>query len=286
MKSITEVLTKTMESPVVNFLLFWAANVAVYISVFGGLMDVLPPRLDWLTNVAFPACVVGGFISSAIAIRRTKDILPSIEAVVKSAIITLLGMLVLVTLYTASFAFSPTRYVTLEQFESAGLTAQQATQIQKILDAKGYISLSELETLNLSPVQQSAVKRLLDDLGYATVDDVEKISANIAKTQIALVATQTAVAKFTQCYITPENGYANVAIRLSPSEKSDYVGAFAQGQNLYVIGHNGGRVNQDRWWLVEIGNEPTKKYGWVASWVVTEINESECLKVEKAPGVE
>lgn len=286
MKSLTDVVTKTMESPVVSFLLFWSANVWVYVSVFGGLMDVLPPRLDWITDIAFPACIVGGFISSAIAINRTKDIIPSVEAVVKAAIVTLFGMLVLVTLYTASFAFSPTKYVTLEQFESAGLTTQQATQIQKILDAKGYITLSELETLDLSPVQQSAVKKLLDDLGYVTADDAEKISESIAKTQIALVATQTAVAKITRCYITPESWYANVAIRLSPSDKSDYVGSFAQGQNLYVIGHNGGRINQDRWWLVEVGNEPNKKYGWVASWVVTEINEMECVKVEKAPGVD
>lgn len=286
MKSFADMMSKTMENPIINFLIFWSANVAVYISVFGGLMDVLPPRLAWVSNIAFPACVICGFISSAIAIYNTKDKLPSVEAIVKTAVITLVGMLALVSLYTASFAFSPTKYVTLDQFENAGLTTQQATQIQQILDAKGYIALSDLGTLELSPSQQISVKKLLDNMGYATIDDVKTISLNAAQTQIALVATQTAIAKLTQCYITPEIGFANVAIRLSPSDKSDYVGAFSQGQKLYVIGHNGGRINQDRWWLVKIGDDSDKQFGWVASWVVTEINEMECIKVEKAPGTQ
>lgn len=284
MKSFVDVFSKTMGNPLVNFLFFWSANIAVYVSVFGGLMDVLPPRLDWISNIAFPLCVVAGFISSLIATNKTKDIIPSVEAVVKSAFVTLFGLLALVTLYTASFALAPTRYVTIEQFENAGLTAQQATQVQQILNSKGFISLSDLDTLNLTPIQQGSVKRILDDLGYATVDDVKIISQDIAQTQIAIVATQTAIAKITQCYVTPEDGFANVAIRISPSDKSDYVGAFSQDQKLYVVGHNGGRVNQDRWWLVEIGDKSDKKYGWVASWVVTETNESECLKIEKSPG--
>ena len=284
MKPYVDVFTKTMGNPLANFLFFWSANTVVYISAFGGLMDILPPRLDWISNVAFPLCVVGGFISSFVATNKTKDIIPSVEAVVKSAFVTFYGLLTLVTLYTLSFALAPTRYVTIEQFANAGLTAQQATEVQQILNSKGYISLSDLDTLNLSPLQKTSVKRILDDLGYVTVDDVEIISKNIAQTQIAIVATQTAIAKITQCYITPESGFANVAIRLSPSDKSDYGGAFSQGQKLYVVGHNGGRVNQDRWWLVEIGDKSDKKYGWVASWVVTEINESECVKVEKAAG--
>lgn len=281
MKAFISIFTKSFESPVANFLLFSAANILVYVTVFGGLMDVLPPRLVWVSSIAFPLCVISGFITSVIAVRKAKGILPSTEAVAKASVITILGLLVLVSLYVASFAITPTPYLTIEQFEDAGLNPNQVAQLQKYLDAQGYVTLRNLDNINLTTNQKIAVNKVMNELGYITEED----SKYIAQTQIALVVTQTAVARLSSCFITPEFGTSTVAVRQSPSDKSDYVGAFSEGQKLHVIGHNGGRMNQDRWWLVEFSNEGNdNQYGWVASWVVQEINESECIRVEKTPG--
>jgi len=278
---IDSVFAKTFKSPVTNFFLFWAANILVYVSVFGGLMDVLPPRLAWISNIVFPLCVAGGFITSLIAVRKSKGKLPSLEAVVNAGTTTLMGLFALVTIYTASFAISPTQYVTIEQFEAAGLTPNQVAQIQTYLNNQGYVTTQDLENINLTNEQKVAVSNILSELGYVTQEDV----VAIAQTQISLVATQTAIAKLTTCYITPEVGVGQVAIRNSPSDKSEFVGAFGEGQRLYVVGHNGGRVNQDRWWLVEITRDDIHKtYGWVASWVVTELNEVDCMRIEVTPG--
>lgn len=280
-EKLETIFTRTFKSPVVNFFLFWSANIFVYISVFGALVDVLPPRLEWITNFIFPLCIFGGFVTSIIGVRKAKGKLPSVEAVVNAGLTTLMGLFVMVTIYTASFAIKPTQYITVDQFESAGLTPNQVAQLQNYLDRQGYITSQDLENINLNAEQKTKVTNILKELGFPTVAEVEFI----AQTQIALVATQTAVAKATSCYITPEGGYSTVAVRSSPSDTSEMVGAFAEEQRLYVTGHNGGRTNQDRWWLVEFYNDGTNKtYGWVASWVVIEINESECVKVEKTPG--
>jgi hypothetical protein len=35
---------------------------------------------------------------------------------------------------------------------------------------------------------------------------------------------------------------------------------------------------------VELEGDGEKHYGWIASWVVKEINEQECYRLEKSPG--
>lgn len=281
MKSLETFFDTAFESPLANFFLFWGANVFAYVFVFDTLMGILPPRLVWVSNVAFPVCVLIGSLTSLIAVNKSKGILPSKEAVAKDIVIAALGLLVLMVLYVASFAIAPNPYIRIEDAEKMGLNPNQVAQVQSYLDEQGYITLRDLENINLTPEQKIAVNRVMSELGYVTEEDTKYI----AQTQIALVVTQTAVAKLSSCYITPESTMSTVAVRKSPTDKSDYAGAISQGQTLYVVGHNGGRMNQDRWWLVEFGdNENEKLYGWVASWVVVEMNELECIKVEKTPG--
>jgi hypothetical protein len=283
MGDFVSTFTKTFESKtaVLNFFLFWVANAIVYMTVVGGIIDMMPPRLNWISNVAFPICILAGLVTSVIAVYKAHGVLLSLQEVAKSWFVTLVGLLVLIALYTLSFAFSPTIYVTMDQFETAGLTPTQLAQIQQFVTEKGYVSLSDLDHLNLTSEQKTVVTQLIVDLGFTTRED----AAHIAQTEIAIVATQTAVARLSTCYITPELGLSTVAVRKAPSVNEAFLGAFSQGQRLHVIGHSGGRMNQDRWWLVEFaGNESDNRYGWVSSAVVTEIDEEACIKVEKAPG--
>lgn len=282
---LNDLFQQTSKAPILHFLLFLAVNIIVYVTTLGELTNVLPPRLEWVLNSILPACILGGLITSLISLGKTKEVIPSLEAIKTSGFITLFGLLVLIALYAMSFVIKPTKYITADEFAKAGLNESQILQIQEILKSQGYVSINDLNSINLTVEQKIAINKMLHDLGYVTQGDVEEISKNTAQTQIALVSTQTATAKLTSCYITPEDGTGTVAVRILASYKSDYLGAISEGQKLHVIGHNGGRMNQDRWWLVEFGdNDNNKQYGWVASWVVKEINESECIKIERAPG--
>ncbi len=279
-----DTFNKFLEHPLVNFLVAVTLNILVFTTAIGGVMEVLPPRLEIITKIVFPACVISGFISSIISIKKSKQIFTSFKAIGQTSVISGVFLVFLIALYAASFAIKPTEYLTVEQFEVAGLNTNQIAQLQKLLDQQGYISLNNLEDINLSDEQRMKVFGLLNEMGFTTQQDVEIISKSISQTEIAFVVTQTAIAKVTSCNITPEYGLGLVSIRKSNSVESEYLGSLAQGQTLFVVGHDGGTVNQDRWWLIEqtIGGEIS--YGWVASWVVREINEVECMRVEQAPG--
>jgi hypothetical protein len=183
MKTLAPAFQTTFKNPIIHFLFFWGINTLVYVTAIGGLNDILPPRLDWIQNILFPFCVIGGFITSFIAYRKINGIITSKKAVITTLTTGMVGLLALTSLYAASFAFTPKIYVTAEQLANARLTPNQIVQIQEILTAQGYISFDNLSNINLTVDQQLAVKKVLDGLGYTTVGDVEKISKNIVTTQ-------------------------------------------------------------------------------------------------------
>ena len=284
-QNISETIRKLTDNPLVHFLLFWLANSLAYVMAFGALSEILPSRLEWVSNAIFPICVFGGFVTSAAATWKDKSAIPSGKALANSTVVGLIGLFMLISLYTISFAFSPPKYITYQDFEVAKLNNVQVQEIQQLLDARGYITLNDLDTIGLTYSQKQTVKNLLDELGYVTKDDVEIIAQNIYLTQVALGATQTAIEKATSCYVTPEETYSTVYVRESDSESSAPLGAISGEQKLFVTAHNGGRINQDMWWLVEFGDDENGQvYGWIASSAVKEINEDECYKVEKSQG--
>ena len=101
-------------------------------------------------------------------------------------------------------------------------------------------------------------------------------------TDVALKLTADAQATETAtCYVQPI--YRAVYVRFTPKEpeegeENNYHSVLSQREIVRVIGHNGGNINNTRWWLLELPNEQedSRKHGWVWSGVVKEINLSAC----------
>ena len=269
----------------VSFFSLWLISSTAYMIALGALMDTVPPRLEWISKIILPATLVMGFFAAVVSSKRNQGTATTIETIAKDGVVTIVGAAILIVLYAISIIVSPNVYATETEIATmlaeTGLNPVQVYQIEQILLRQGYITLDDIKTIGLNPQQIRDMEDLLNEQGYVKNEQV----VEIVKTQNALVATQTAVAKETTCFVEPELNYNTVAIRQSPSPDASYVGCLVQGENLHVIGHNGGRVNQDRWWLVEVKHgDSVTVYGWVASWVVKEINELECVKVTQSPG--
>lgn len=268
-----------------QFFLRWLTMSTVYLVTMGGLMDTVPSRLDWISTFVFPAGIVVGLIGSLIAVKQQKATDTTKDTLLKDGVITLVSTAVLIVLYFISIVTTPNIYVTESKLTSLldkiGLNVTQITQIEQIISSKGYISSDDLDSISLNEVQKKEVLTILDGAGFVNESEVIIIMA----TQDALIATQTAIANTFLCHIEAETGYNTISIRSSPSSDSNPIGYLVSGERLLVIGHDGKRINQDRWWLVEYGHDENSiKCGWIASWLVKEINEVECIQISPALG--
>ena len=271
--------SKEEQHPLATFLVTWLANLTLYASAIEVAVGILPPRLDWVRSIIFPAIVIASIVAAVLPEVRGKGDVPfSRRWWEQRSVISALVLGLLVVVYLGSVALSPGEYATKEEviqmLEDAGLNPTQVDEIKKLIDEHGFVTKEELGEMGLNEHQVQEIELLLDKWGYVRKEEV--VAA--ISTQGAVWATQTAVAGGTECLVKPEVNLKAVTIHESPSVTSPPVGYLYQGEVVRAIGYSGDRLNQDRWWLVEIKNGKTS-YGWVASWVVQEINEIQCLKM-------
>jgi hypothetical protein len=272
----------TFKNQNLNFLFYCLFNAFIFLGAFSILKDFWPTNVIWVGRYGILICLCLGFFVSIIQHYTTRNLASTAKRYIEAGIISVISLSIVIILYFISYLLHPTEYITVEQFAEAGLTSNQVDQIQLLLNKKGYITFEDLTNIELSDEQEASVINTLQSLGFTSVEDVEKIAEKVIEKH----ATQTAIARLSSCYVTPESDITSVAIRESSSRDSKNIGTLSSGQKLHVVGHNGKRINQDLWWLVEYSNLDEIYYGWVASSVVTEMNEIECLKLEQVPGSE
>lgn len=211
---------------IMHFGVFVLANVFVYTIGLGAIADVVPTRLQWITEAVFPISLVFGILTAAISTILSKNSVPSLKAIVNSTFITLGGFVVLFVLYFMSFLFNPTNYVSEEELKKMGLTETQAQQVKKLIEDEGFVTPEEMEQMGLSPKQKGEVVAYIKTQGYVTEEDVVKIIA----TQKSIDATQAAIATATSQavnYIQPtidmvEISEGNIILGSSYTEEYDF----------------------------------------------------------------
>ncbi|MCA9959303.1 MAG: SH3 domain-containing protein [Anaerolineales bacterium] len=167
------------------------------------------------------------------------------------------------------------------KLEAAGLTEEQRQDIGNIILDSGEITLDDLSRLGLNQTQMEQVRAILSEAGFLTEGDISNLlTAEANKATAAAVGTAAAT-----CYIKPLDGYPRINIRRTPrQETGNEIGLLSQGEQLPVIGHNGGTINNDLWWLVKLPNrDENNQYGWIFSGVVHEINPSACVELDQYP---
>ena len=185
-----------------------------------------------------------------------------------------------------------------------GFTEQQTDELNNFLQQKGFITKEDLENelvnRGLTDAQIKSLQPMLNK--FVTGEDARQIAQGeltaaaatfqMIQTETAIPAsTATAIAAKTaialaECYIKPDPNISSVAVRNEPDKTNNHnvLGYIFAGQVLHVVAHNGGRIGQDLWWVVEFPLNGELRDGWVLSSVVEEINTEACLRLPKARG--
>jgi hypothetical protein len=159
-------------------------------------------------------------------------------------------------------------------FEEMNLSEAQIVQLDAILSGRGYVTATDLTGLALTNVQRQEVLSLLNESGFVTEQDV-----------IAIIQAQEAQRLAGTCFIQAAAAYSSVAVRQSPEvADNNLIRGLYRGDQMKVIGHDGGTVDGSRWWLVQYGTEEAPLYGWVSSSVVDEVNPDICNALTQYPG--
>jgi len=158
-----------------------------------------------------------------------------------------------------------------------GLSIAQIQQLESTYVKNEQLTVADLTQLGLNQTQMAQVESLLESEGFLTKNDLS-IEATVIAMESAVNAQATEEAT---CYIQPINYDVNV--RKTPELPEDdgddnFLTSLLTREKVRVIGHNGGDINADRWWLIELSTqvEGKKMQGWVASNVVKEINMDAC----------
>ncbi len=277
-----------------QFIAFWVASSALYLVGLAALVDVVPPSLMWVRDITIHISIILGFIASVISAYKNQGATPTLGTIAQDGVITIVGAVLLIVLYIITLAVSPTEYVTTEEFRDnlsvMGLSDTQVVQVDNLISERltsgDYISQQTLELIlnqqGLNEIQVAQLVSILEKSGYIKRDEIPAVVRN----EIAIIATETKIAEMTSCRVKPLPNYASVSIRSLPrANEANQKSFLSAGGEVIVVGHNNGEVNIDKWWLVDYGHGGSKdNLGWVASWVVVEINETECIRVKVAPG--
>lgn len=262
-----------------------------FVVTFGLLQGLVPDELGFIFRQAIPLSVLLGLVATIIGSATGR----SPEGALKVARSLSALLIVLIGIVAAVPQLLPEKAEVVEQSEfrteieslrqelsQAGLSERQIQEVEGLLTKSGVITEGDLQQLLLNEGQIQQVLDVLAKGGYVTRSEVLAIleAHSTAQAQAAIVAaTATAMAA---CYVEPAPGYSSINVRSSPQVLDDNRLRFLlAGERLPVVGHNGKTVNVDRWWLVEFDLYGNVVRGWVASDVVTEINEPACMSLQQ-----
>lgn len=295
--------------PIFFFIVILGMNLGISVAFTSGSVSLFADQIaEWLKRFLFGSVLVVSFVLALLTmILRGLGVVDRLNderaALVSNAAISLIMTLIILILLVASpisntpeDMFIPSSDVRLsavetrveeigtalarldEQLKRAGLTDGQIGDLSRFYIDNGQITLDDLVTLGLNQVQMEQIRNLLAAEGFLKEEDLYTIQTREAQ-------NATIEAEYNTCYVEPLSGYPRVNVRRTPNvDNSNWMDYLPEGMKLRVIGHNGGVINQDLWWLVELPNrDQNDRFGWIASDVVQEINPAICVTLEKYP---
>lgn len=259
-------------------LLAFVVSFALFLAPFLAFAEIVPSGLRPLFSFPIPAALILSVLTTGMGLAMRRSAADSRNWAIGLAIVGALGITILavfgaLVIDEDQFADRASFEALRTSFEEMNLTEAQIAQLDVILSGRGYVTATDLTELSLTDNQRQEVAALLSASGFVTEQDV----INIIEAQEAKRLTET-------CFITPLAEYSSVSIRQSPEvADNNFIRGLYRGEQMEVIGHNGGITGSSRWWLVAYGPEESPLFGWVSSSVVGSINPSVCDGLTQYP---
>jgi hypothetical protein len=270
-------LTAIPKQNIYKFIVLWVLLSATYYLALGVVAQAIPKRIEWILDSILPASILVALAVSFMAIERSNQTETADDLFKGNAKFGLYGAVILVVIYMISTFVSPiivTQNQLRDALNHAELTEIQKQEITKILENENVVTTEELQKIGLNNTQIEQVVNLVSKLGYVRQQEV----VAIVRTETANMATATAIALQSTCYVEPKNQYASVSIRHEPKVNVDNAIAYlARGEKVKVIGQT--MVGHDLWWKIELSHGVGSVQGWVTSWPVDMSNEVACNNV-------
>lgn len=273
--------TNATESSIVDnkyfsLIIAFIASFTLIVVPLVAFASYVPAVLAPLFKYPIPAALSMSIIITALgfswrrAHQEKRNITIALSIVASLTVITLAALFVILAhQFVDQKSFEALR----TSFAELDLNETQIARLEAILVQKGYATQTDLANMALTAVQRQQVQALLIDSGFVTEQDVLRIIEE--ENTRRLTST---------CFLTPLPAYSSVAVRQSPNvEEGNLVRGLYPGEQIEVIGHNGGVIGSGRWWLVKYGSEESPTFGWVASSVVDEINPEICGQLTQYP---
>lgn len=246
---------------------------------FNFLSDEIPENIYSIFNTSVVILILFSIILNLISYNKKNDI----YAYWKCSGIFLASVCVYFLLIYMIISVIPRDIVTMkditEILERAQLNDNQVKQVHKILEDGKYITQQDIQTIGLNDEQIKQIK----EFGFVDKDDVVDISRTEIAAYVTMMASEV-TPEASNCFIEGYTRFSTVTIRKRPTITSSAVGYVMPGDRYHVIGHDGGEINIDRWWLIELQKVNDVKYGWVSSPYVKEINPGDCMQLQASSG--
>jgi hypothetical protein len=260
-----------------KFFFLWIALSATYYLALSVVANAVPKRIDWIVDSILPAAILIALGVSMNAIAKSTTTQTADELFKENMKFSIYGAVALVIIYMISTIVSPT-IVTKDQLrnalDNAELTEAQRQEIITILETENFVSMEELQRIGLNDTQIDQVVSIVSNLGYIRESDV----VGIVRTETANMATATAIAVESTCFIEASPEYASVGVRQSPNNNVDNAIAYlARGERVMAVGKT--VVNGELWWKVKLSHGNGSVEGWVIDWPVDQSNEVACNNV-------
>lgn len=259
-----------------SLLIAFVISFGLLVIPFVGFAGIVPDGLAPVFKYPVPIALVMSMLITALgfgwkrAHKEARNVTIALSVVAALAAVTLAAFsAILADEFVDRKSFDALR----SSIAELDLNETQIARLEEILVQKGYATQSDLAGMLLTDGQRQQVQALLVESGFVTEQDVVRIIEEENTRHLAGT-----------CFLSPLPAYSSVAVRQSPSvEDGNLLRGLYPGEQLEVIGHNGGVVGNGRWWLVIYGSEEAPTFGWVASSVVAEINPGICTQLTQYP---
>lgn len=256
----------------------FVVSFALFLAPFLAFAGIVPAGLRPLFNYPIPAALILSVLTTGMGLALRRSAAEARNWAIGLAIVGALGITILavfgaLVIDEDQFADRASFETLRTSFEEMNLSEAQIAQLDVILSGRRYVTATDLTGLSLTDAQRQEVVSLLGESGFVTEQDV-----------IAIIDAQAAKRLTETCFITPLADYSSVSVRQSPEVADDnFIRGLYRGEQMEVIGHNGGTVDGSRWWLVAYGPEESPIFGWVSSSVVGEVNPGVCSGLTQYP---
>jgi hypothetical protein len=277
-----------------KFLSSLLANILVFVTALGGIIEFAPPRLDFLNDTILPITIFVAIIVTIIPFVRMKDkneeFLNTSKALGNSIKVTAYGLIVFLILYIISFIVTLPNYATINEVRKELLAynlheGQLDDIANRLLDNDGFVNEEYLMNIGINEDTIPDILAKLEELDntYVRIDEFPNLFETQYHIQETKVALLTQLAEPVSCYLIGDK-HSSINIRTSPEVPSNDPSANITEKYLlrdaiaHVLGHNG-EILEYKWWYVEVVYKGDEVEGWVSANEVSELDPDACGQV-------